>query len=179
MAWFCRWSRKSRALICNCAVSTPSWRSRTGRSPRTARRVELFELQYKYGQVPKLNVEQARSSYETAAAQIPQIESQIAQTEDALSVLLGRNPGAIPRGKSIEALASPPVPAGLPSQLLERRPDIAQAEQNLIAANAQIGAAKALVLSDDLADRRFWQPEHRSAANCSRGRRRCGVLRDR
>ena len=84
------------------------------------------------------------SSYETAAAQIPQIESQIAQTEDALSILLGRNPGAIPRGKSIDALASPPVPAGLPSQLLERRPDIAQAEQSLIAANAQIGAAKAL-----------------------------------
>ncbi len=106
--------------------------------------VELFQLQYKYGQVPKLNVEQARSSYETAAAQIPQIESQIAQTEDALSILLGRNPGAIPRGKSIDALASPPVPAGLPSQLLERRPDIAQAEQSLIAANAQIGAAKAL-----------------------------------
>jgi multidrug efflux system outer membrane protein len=106
--------------------------------------VELFQLQYKYGQVPKLNVEQARSSYETAAAQIPQIESQIAQTEDALSILLGRNPGAIPRGKSIDALASPPVPAGLPSELLERRPDIAQAEQSLIAANAQIGAAKAL-----------------------------------
>jgi outer membrane protein, multidrug efflux system len=106
--------------------------------------LQLFELQYKYGQIPKLNVEQARSSYETAASQIPQIESQIAQTEDSLSVLLGRNPSAIPRGKSIDALASPQVPAGLPSQLLDRRPDIAQSEQNLIAANAQIGAAKAL-----------------------------------
>jgi outer membrane protein, multidrug efflux system len=106
--------------------------------------VELFQLQYKYGQVPKLNVEQARSSYETAAAQIPQIETQIAQTENALSVLLGRNPSSIPRGKQIQTLSSPQVPAGLPSQLLERRPDIAQAEQNLIAANAQIGAAKAL-----------------------------------
>jgi len=94
-----------------------------------AKTVQLFELQYKYGQVPRMNVEQARSSYETAASQIPQIESQIAQTEDALSVLLGRNPSAIPRGKSIDALSSPPVPAGLPSQLLERRPDIAQAEQ--------------------------------------------------
>jgi len=109
-----------------------------------AKTVQLFELQYKYGQVPRMNVEQARSSYETAASQIPQIESQIAQTEDALSVLLGRNPSAIPRGKSIDALSSPPVPAGLPSQLLGRRPDIAQAEQSLIAANAQIGAAKAL-----------------------------------
>ena len=109
-----------------------------------AKTVQLFELQYKYGQIPRMNVEQARSSYETAAAQIPQIEVQIAQTEDALSVLLGRNPGAIPRGKAIDAFTSPAVPAGMPSQLLERRPDIAQAEQSLISANAQIGAAKAL-----------------------------------
>jgi hypothetical protein len=105
--------------------------------------VKPFELQFKYGRVSQINVEQARTSYETAASQIPQIETQIAQTENALSILLGRNPGAIPRGKSIEVLVLPPVPAGLPSQLLERRPDIAQAEQSLIAANAQIGAAKA------------------------------------
>ena len=106
--------------------------------------LKIFELQYKYGRVSKMTVEQARSSYETAAAAIPQLESQIAQTENALSVLIGRNPQAIPRGKSIDAMGLPPVPAGVPSQLLERRPDIAQAEQSLIAANAQIGAAKAL-----------------------------------
>jgi multidrug efflux system outer membrane protein len=75
---------------------------------------------------------------------IPQIETQITQTENALSILLGRNPGPIPRGKPVIELVMPQIPAGLPSQLLERRPDILKAEQSLIAANAQIGAAKAL-----------------------------------
>jgi outer membrane protein, multidrug efflux system len=106
--------------------------------------VKLFALQFQYGQVSQMNVAQAQSQYETAAAQIPQIESQIAQTENSLSVLLGRNPGPIPRGKSVDELALPDVPAGLPSELLTRRPDLLQAEENLIAANAQIGAAKAL-----------------------------------
>jgi multidrug efflux system outer membrane protein len=105
--------------------------------------VRLYELQNKYGQVSKMQVEQARSQYETAAAQIPVIRTQIAQTENALAVLLGRNPGPIARGKKLEALALPAVPPGLPSELLERRPDLMQAEQTLIAANAQIGAAKA------------------------------------
>ncbi len=106
--------------------------------------LRLFELQFEYGQVSEMTVAQARSQYETAAAQIPAIEQQIAQLENALSILLGRNPGPIPRGKTIVALTSPDVPAGLPSQLLERRPDLLQAEQQLIAANAEIGAAKAL-----------------------------------
>jgi len=106
--------------------------------------VHLFELQFQYGQVSKMTVEQARTRYETAAAMIPQFESEIAQTENALSILLGRNPGPIPRARLLNELDVPSVPAGLPSQLLERRPDILQAEQNLIAANAQIGAAKAL-----------------------------------
>jgi multidrug efflux system outer membrane protein len=109
-----------------------------------AESVRLYQLQFKYGQTSQMTVSQAQSQYETAAAQIPQIESQIAQTENALSVLLGRNPGPIPRGKSIYDLALPSVPAGVPSALLERRPDLLQAEQTLIAANAQIGAAKAL-----------------------------------
>jgi multidrug efflux system outer membrane protein len=109
-----------------------------------AESVKLFELQFQYGQVSQIIVEQARTQYETAAVTIPQLESQIVQIEDALSILLGRNPGPIARGKTIQELAFPGVPTGLPSQLLARRPDIAQAEQNLIAANAQIGAAKAL-----------------------------------
>jgi multidrug efflux system outer membrane protein len=106
--------------------------------------VRLYTLQFQYGQTSQMTVSQTQSQYETAAVQIPQIESQIAQTENALSVLLGRNPGPIPRGKSVYDLALPPVPAGVPSSLLERRPDLMQSEQTLIAANAQIGAARAL-----------------------------------
>jgi multidrug efflux system outer membrane protein len=106
--------------------------------------VRLFELQYKYGLKSRMTVEQARTQYETAAASIPQLEIAIAQAENALSILLGRNPGPIARGRSIDQLAVPEIPAGLPSELLERRPDVLQAEQNLVAANAQIGAARAL-----------------------------------
>ena len=106
--------------------------------------VRLYSLQFQYGQVSQMQVSQVQSQYETAAVQIPFIESQIAQTENAINVLLGRNPGPIPRGKSIYDLALPKVPAGVPSELLTRRPDLLQAEENLIAANAQIGAAKAL-----------------------------------
>jgi multidrug efflux system outer membrane protein len=109
-----------------------------------AESLRLMQLQFQYGQVSQMNVSQVQSQYETAAAQIPQIESQIAQTVNSLAVLLGRNPGPIPRGKSIYDLALPAVPAGVPSSLLERRPDLKQAEDTLIAANAQIGAAKAL-----------------------------------
>jgi len=106
--------------------------------------LKLFELQFKYGQVSQMTVAQSQSQYETAAAQIPLIEQQIAVLENAISVLLGNNPGPIPRGESILTLALPEVPAAMPSQLLEQRPDLQQAEQQLIAANAQIGAAKAL-----------------------------------
>jgi outer membrane protein, multidrug efflux system len=106
--------------------------------------VRLYTLQFQYGQVSQMQVSQTQSQYETAAVQIPILESQIAQTENALAVLLGRNPGPIPRGKSIYQLALPKVPEGVPSALLERRPDLRQAEDTLIAANAQIGAAKAL-----------------------------------
>ncbi|MEO8508731.1 MAG: efflux transporter outer membrane subunit [Betaproteobacteria bacterium] len=109
-----------------------------------AESLRLFKLQFQYGQISQMNVSQVESQYETAAAQIPVIESQIAQTQNALSVLLGRNPGPIPRGKTIYELALPKVPAGVPSELLERRPDLLQAEDALIAANAQIGAARAL-----------------------------------
>lgn len=106
--------------------------------------LRLFELQFKYGVVSQMNVAQAKSQSQTAAAQIPAIEQQIVQTENALCVLLGRNPGRIARGKEVRDLTVPPTPEGLPSQLLERRPDVMQAEQQLVAASAQIGAAKAL-----------------------------------
>jgi multidrug efflux system outer membrane protein len=91
-----------------------------------------------------MELAQSESEYEASLATIPQIETQIAQQEDALSVLLGHNPGPILRGRELTELAVPPVPAGLPSDLLQRRPDLRQAEQNLIAANALIGAARAL-----------------------------------
>jgi multidrug efflux system outer membrane protein len=109
-----------------------------------AESVRLFELKFKYGQISLLTLAQARSQYEAAAAVIPQLENSIAVTENTLSALLGRNPGPIARGKSLTELTPPAVPTGLPSQLLERRPDIDQAEQQLIAANALIGAAEAL-----------------------------------
>ena len=109
-----------------------------------AESLKIFELQFKYGVVSQMNVAQARSQYQTAAAEIPAIEQQIVNTENALCILLGRNPGHIERGKSVADMTVPETPAQLPSQLLERRPDIAQAEQQLVAANAQIGAAKAL-----------------------------------
>ena len=105
--------------------------------------LKYFELKFKYGQISQMNVEQVKVQYQTAAAQIPLIKIQIAQLENAISILLGNNPGPIPRGKSLRELKLPEVPAGMPSQLLERRPDLLQSEQQLIAANAQIGAAKA------------------------------------
>jgi multidrug efflux system outer membrane protein len=100
--------------------------------------LRLFELKLKGGVVSELEVAQVRTEYEQAAAAIPPLERQIALTENALSVLLGSNPGAIPRGRSIDALVLPPVPEGTPSSLLTRRPDIRAAEQNLIAANARM-----------------------------------------
>ncbi len=104
---------------------------------------KIFQDRYGGGVISLLELSQNRSQYEEALATIPQIEKTIAQQENALSALLGRNPGPIARGKDIDTLTPPLAPAGLPSSLLERRPDIREAEQKLIAANAQIGVAKA------------------------------------
>ncbi len=104
---------------------------------------EIFKLRFEGGVISLLELSQNRSQYEEALASIPQLEKAVAQQENGLSVLLGRNPAPIVRGKTIDQLALPLIPAGLPSDLLERRPDIRRAEQNLIAANALIGAAKA------------------------------------
>jgi len=104
---------------------------------------KLFKLRFEGGIISELELSQVKSEYEAALAQVPLYEKLIAQQENALSVLLGRNPGAIPRGKSIDELVLPVIPAGLPSDLLANRPDIRQAEQDLVAANANIGVAKA------------------------------------
>jgi len=87
---------------------------------------------------------QAQQVLDTANAQIPDLERQIAQEENAISILLGNYPQAVPRGRPLVEQPLPPeVPPGLPSSLIERRPDIRESEQILVAANAEIGVAKA------------------------------------
>ena len=112
----------------------------------TSRRdsLQLTQTLEQHGIQSLLDVRQAEQLVYTAAAEVPDLERQIAQREDAISILLGNSPGDVPRGlKLTEQPHAPEVPAGLPSSLLARRPDIAQAEQILIAANAQIGVARA------------------------------------
>ena len=106
--------------------------------------LDLFEKKKRGGQISDLELIQVRSSYEQAATSIPEFEMQIAMQENALSVLLGRNPGPIERGKTLDSLGSPGIPAGIPSDVLVRRPDIRAREQNLIAANAKVGVARTL-----------------------------------
>jgi multidrug efflux system outer membrane protein len=106
--------------------------------------LRIFELRFKEGFSSSIEVNMVKAEYEQALARISFYEKTIPQLENALSILLGRNPGPIPRGRTLDELALPDVPAGLPSDLLEQRPDIRQAEQDLIAANAQIGVAKSL-----------------------------------
>jgi outer membrane protein, multidrug efflux system len=105
--------------------------------------VKLFELRFKGGNISEMELSQVKSEYYVALAAIPDLEKRIRQQENLISILLGRNPGPIARGKVLEDIVLPAVPAGLPSDLLARRPDIRQAEQALIAANARIGVAKA------------------------------------
>ncbi|MET0204287.1 MAG: efflux transporter outer membrane subunit [Casimicrobiaceae bacterium] len=108
----------------------------------------IFEKRQKGGVVSKTELAQVQSQYQQARAAIPALEQQIAVQENLISLLLGRDSYAVPRGKTLAELAQPGIPAGLPSSLLERRPDILAAEQVLIAANADIGAAKALYYPD-------------------------------
>src|SRR4029077_4982470 len=105
--------------------------------------VKLTELRLQHGVATTLDVLQARQVLDVANAQIPDLERQIGQTEDAINILLGKYPDNVPRGEVLAIEASdgwkwtetlpPQLPTGLPSQLLERRPDIHQAEQNLVA----------------------------------------------
>jgi NodT family efflux transporter outer membrane factor (OMF) lipoprotein len=107
--------------------------------------LRLINARHTGGAATGLDVSQAEQFLYTATAQIASTERSLGETEDALSLLLGRSPGDIQRGKTLEGLILPvQVPPGLPSELLARRPDIRQAEQTLISANAEIGAAKAL-----------------------------------
>src|SRR5499427_7624609 len=118
----------------------------TSRSLGEAARLQ--KVRFEEGAVPESDYQQAESQYREALARVPELEREIAQQENFISVLLGQNPSPIARGRTIDALLFPAVPGGLPSSLLERRPDIRQAEDNLIAANADIGVAKAAYFPD-------------------------------
>jgi len=118
----------------------------TSRSLGEAARLQ--RVRFEEGAVPESDYQQAESQYREAVARVPELEREIAQQENFISVLLGQNPGPIARGRDIDALVFPAVPGGLPASLLERRPDIRGAEENLIAANADIGVAKAAYFPD-------------------------------
>src|SRR5467141_4046517 len=106
--------------------------------------VKLTNLRVEHGVATRLDVLQAQQVLDSANAQIPDLERRIAQEENAISILLGNYPQAVPRGRPLVEQSLPPeVPPGLPSSLIGRRPDIREAEQVLVAANAEIGVAKA------------------------------------
>src|SRR5438552_6862448 len=106
--------------------------------------LQLTRVLVTHGSASDLDVSQAEQLVYTASETIPDLERQIQQQENVLSVLLGENPQSIPRGHALTEQPVPQnVPAGLPSELLERRPDVRQAEEMMVAANAQIGVAKA------------------------------------
>ncbi len=106
--------------------------------------VELVSARLEGGVAGILDLQQAQTLLYMATKAIPELQRQIEQTENRINILLGKNPGPVPRGRPLgQQLAPPTVPPGLPSELLTRRPDIRQAEQQLVAANAQIGVAKA------------------------------------
>jgi multidrug efflux system outer membrane protein len=106
--------------------------------------LQLTQVLETHGSASDLDVSQSEQLVYTASETIPDLERQIQQQENLLSILLGENPGSIPRGRALTEQPVPDsVPAGLPSELLERRPDVLEAEANMMAANAQIGVAKA------------------------------------
>jgi multidrug efflux system outer membrane protein len=106
--------------------------------------VRIAQARLRQGLIPKLDADQFEAERANAAARTADLERQMIQKENELGVLLGRNPAQIPRGRVLTEQVMPPeVPAGLPSELLQRRPDILQAEEQLAAATARIGVAKA------------------------------------
>ena len=109
--------------------------------------LRLARRRFDQGLISELDVRQFESEVASPAARVADFERQIAQKENQLSVLVGRNPGAIPRGRPLtETLAPLVIPAGLPASLIERRPDVRQAEQELHAAMARIGVAEGALM---------------------------------
>ncbi|CAG2139812.1 efflux transporter outer membrane subunit [Cupriavidus plantarum] len=105
--------------------------------------LNVFRDRFQGGVVSEVEFSQSRSEYASAQVSVEQFRQQVALQENLLAFLLGDNPRDIPRGKEIGELVLPTVPMGLPSALLAQRPDLVQAEQSLVAANARIGAARA------------------------------------
>ncbi len=104
----------------------------------------IIQARFDKGTVPKLDVNQAEIELAVASAAVAAAERAVTQTENALAVLLGRNPGAVPRGQTLEQQTLPPgIPSGLPSELLQRRPDVLASEAELAAQTARIGVAQA------------------------------------
>lgn len=112
-------------------------------SESLAKATWLQRRRFEEGAIPESDFRQAESQLRATEAQVPELERLIARQENFLAVLQGKNPGSIERGMPMDALQFPTVPQGLPAELLERRPDIRRAEQNLIATNANIGVARA------------------------------------
>lgn len=138
--------------------------------------LRLINLRHDRGVANALEVHQAEQFLFTATGQIASAQRQIGQSEDAISLLLGNAPGDVPRGKALDQIVAPTqLPPGLPSSLLERRPDIRQAEQNLIAANAQIGAARAL-LFPQISLTGFLGAQSRALTNLYSGPARIGSI---
>lgn len=107
-----------------------------------AESLRIARSRVEHGYSPKLELEQAQAEYEATAQIVPQIALAIARAEDALSVLTGALPVATARGTTLDRLVAPPVPEGLPSELLRRRPDVAQAEYQLAASDSSLAAAR-------------------------------------
>jgi len=111
--------------------------------------LDLTNAQFKRGVVSGLDVRRAEASFAAAQANIPDLKRQLAQAEDQLQILLGENPAAVERPAAADTLPAavpPEVPAGLPAALLERRPDVREAEYNLIAADARLASVKASLI---------------------------------
>jgi len=146
------WARRSVILSLVSSVASAYFQLRAldlqleiSRNALTARResLRLLTVLADHGNTTLLDVRQGEQLVYTASEEIPDLERRIQQQENLISTLLGNNPGPIQRGLAITEQPHPPeIPAGLPSELLERRPDIRQSEQQLIAFNAQIGVAK-------------------------------------
>ena len=139
---------------------------------------------FSHGGASDLDVSQSEQLVYTASESIPDLERQIEQQENVLSILLGENPQSIPRSRAItEQPLLDSIPAGLPSQLLERRPDVREAEQDIVAANAQIGVAKAAFFAQHFPDghgrarkQRIESVHQRAFADLERGVQRESAL---